>query len=409
MPTRLQDQKIKGLKAPARGRPELKDAVVPGLMIRITPNGVKSFCLVFKVPGEHPDGPSKTGAPRKGKPHRMTLGTWPMLSLADARTQARLLLEQVDLGIDPRPVRLLDAREAYTNTVAAVAKRFVAQECKGHIKSWKRVERTLALHVLPALGQKPIGEVKRAEVNKLLDLLLDEDREGGPMPGAAKDVIKHMRHLFEFAVDRGIIESNPAHKLKRKILKSNGAAHRALDDAELRAIWKAADSLGYPYGPCIKLLMLTGARRNEWAEATRAEIDSEARTHNIPADRYKTGIPHSVPLTREAWEIVDALPIWNGGDFLFSTSGGVKAINSHGTAKKRIDKLTGPMANWTFHDFRVTAETRMAALGINPDHFEACLGHVKQGMQKVYNRHGYEVEKRAALGLYGRHILGIVK
>jgi integrase len=102
------------------------------------------------------------------------------------------------------------------------------------------------------------------------------------------------------------------------------------------------------------------------------------------------------------------MPIWNEGEFLLSTTGGGKAINSAGDAKKKIDKLTGPMAKWTFHDFRVTAETRMAKLGINPDHFEAVLGHVKQGMQKVYNRHDYEAEKRAALELYARHLMRVV-
>ena len=154
--------------------------------------------------------------------------------------------------------------------------------------------------------------------------------------------------------------------------------------------------------------MLTGARRNEWAEAGRTEIDFDARTHDIPSGRYKTGIDHSVPLVGPAWEIVDALPIWNGGDYLFSTTGGAKPINSAGAMKKKIDKLTGPLAKWTFHDFRVTCETRMAKLGINPDHFGAVLGHVKQGMQKVYNQHDYEAEKHAALRAYAAHLMEIV-
>ena len=154
--------------------------------------------------------------------------------------------------------------------------------------------------------------------------------------------------------------------------------------------------------------MLTGARRSEWAEASRSEIDFGSRTHNIPADRYKTGIPHTVPLTDPAWEIIESMPIWNEGDFLFSTTGGLKAINSAGAAKKKIDKLAPTDRPWQIHDFRVTAETRMVKLGINPDHFEAVLGHVKQGMQKVYNRHDYEAEKRAALSLYAEHILKVV-
>jgi integrase len=377
-------------------------------MLRVTANGVKSFCLVYKVPGEHPDGPSKTGAPRKGKPHRMTLGTYPMLSLADARKQANKLLEQVDNGIDPRPARAKAAREAYANTVAAVAKRFVAQECKGHIKSWQRVARTLEMHVLPSLGDKAIADIKRADINKLIDILLDEDREGGPLPGAAREVIKHVHHLLEFAVDRGIIDSNPAHKLKRKKLKANGKAHRPLKDGELKAIWHAACKLGYPEGDWVRLMMLTGARCSEWAKAPRSEIDFDSRTHNIPEHRYKTGIPHTVPLADPVWEIIEAMPIWNEGDFLLSTKGGRVAINSGGRTKAKINKLAGPMAEWKMHDFRVTAETRMAKIGINPDHFEAVLGHMKQGMQKVYNRHDYEAEKRAALDLYAAHLMEVV-
>ena len=404
MKTRLQDQKIKSAKAPPAGRRlELKDKDVDGLMVRVTSNGVKSFCLVFKVPGEHKDGPSKTGRPRKGKPHRMTLGTYPMLGLAAARDQARLLLDQIDQGIDPRPVREREEHDRIKNSLASVAKRFIAQECVG-LASQKRIERTLEMHVLPSLGDKPIRSIGRGDVHDLLDGIVENTGAG-----AATGVLKHLRSMFEWALDREIIDRNPAGKLKRKDLKSNGNAHRALDDEELKAIWKAATEIGYPYGPCIQLLMLTGRRRSEWTEASRNEIDFGSRTHDIPAERYKTGIPHSVPLTDAAWEIVDALPIWNEGDFLFSTTGGAKAINSAGAMKKKVDRLTGPMANWSFHDFRVTAETRMASLGINPDHFEAVLGHVKQGMLKIYNRHDYAAEKREALLAYEKHLMGVVK
>ena len=115
-----------------------------------------------------------------------------------------------------------------------------------------------------------------------------------------------------------------------------------------------------------------------------------------------------IPLADAAWEIVSGLPRWNEGDFLFSTTSGTVAINSAGAAKKKIAKLTPGMADWQIHDLRVTAESRMAALGIQPDHFEACLGHVKQGMQAVYNQHDYKAEKTAALALYADHILKVV-
>ena len=165
MKTRLQDQKIKGLKLPAMGRTEIKDIVVPGLMLRVTSNGAKSFCLVYKVPGEHPCGPSKTGKARKGKPHRMTLGSYPMLTLADAREQARLLLEQVDKGIDPRPVQATAAREAYANTLAAVAKRFVAQavwQPLAHGPGWSR-----SRGATPLISWRALSALSRSTAIKL--------------------------------------------------------------------------------------------------------------------------------------------------------------------------------------------------------------------------------------------------
>ncbi len=403
MATRLQDQKIKALRPPTEGRLEVKDSLVPGLMLRVTPRGVKSFCLVFKVPGEHPDGPSKTGMPRCGKSHRMTLGTYPMLSLADARDTARRLLEQVDQGIDPRPARTEAAQAAYDNTVASVAKRFIAQECKGHIKSWRRVERTLELHVLPTFGNRPIREIRRGDIHTLLDSVIDKVG-----PGAGRDVLKHTHHLFDYAFDREFVTSNPAHKLKRKDLKANGDAGRALDDSELRSIWKAAGEIGYPYGPWLQMLILTGQRRGDWERASRSEINNEKRVLEIPASRYKTGLDHSVPLGDEAWEIVEGLPMWNEGDYLFSTTGGRLAINSAGRAKDKIVARAKTDKPWRIHDFRVTCKSRMSALGIEPATSEAVLGHTKKGMDAVYNKNTFETEKRAALAKYADHILEVV-
>jgi integrase len=407
MRPRLQDAKIRAIKPPATGRIELRDTNPPELMLRVTARGVKTFCIAYKVKGEHPHGPSKTGKARVGKQHRITLGTYPMLSLVKAREKARLLLEQVDQGIDPRPERARAAHDAHENTVRAVARRFLQQDCKG-LASAKRIQRTLELYVLPTLGQKSMIAVERADIHHLLDALVDPARDPRPMPGAAREVLKHLHRLFDYAYDRGIITSNPAHKLKRKDLKTNGDSGRALTDSELRAIWHAAESIGYPFGDWIRLLMLTGQRRSEWMCAHRDEIDSERRVLDIPASRYKTGRDHAVPLVGPAWELVQGLPIWNAGGFLFSTTGGAKAINSAGDAKKRLDSLTPGIAPWKFHDLRHTCKTRLAALGVSPEHRDRVQGHAQTGMDQVYNKHDYLAEKRAALDLYGAHILKVV-
>lgn len=401
MRLKLSDYGIARLKPPDEGRLEVADLICPGLVMRITPRDVRSWSVAFKVRGE--GGYSETGRPLVGVQHRITLGRYPQVGLAAARDKARTLLEVVSEGRDPRPERREAHQERRSNTVAAVARRFIAEDASKTVESWRRIERTLEMHIIPKIGDKPIREVGRDDV---YNLVAQVEKDTGP--GAAYGALKHLHRLFEFALDREIIDKNPARKLKRKDLKSNGDNGRALEDAELRAIWKAAGDLGYPAGPWIKLLMLTGQRRNDISQAARSEIDFENHLLEIPARRYKSRRDHQVPLVGPAWEIVDGLPIQADGDYLFSNRAGKVAIGSYDKIKKRIDKLTGPLPDWTWHDFRRTVETRMASLRIIQEHRDAILGHAKPGLQKTYNKHDYLAEKREALTLYEKHLMGIV-
>ncbi len=200
--------------------------------------------------------------------------------------------------------------------------------------------------------------------------------------------------------------ANPTHKLKRNDLASNKDAGRNLDDAELRAVWAAADSPCYPFGPWVKMLMLTGQRRGEWAKAQRGEIDVERRLLEILAARHKSGRDHIVPLVGRAWAVVEALPVLEG-DYLFSTRAGKVAIGGFSRAKRMLDELA-PLATWRFHDLRVTCETRMAGLGITHEVRDAVLAHARPGLQKIYNKHDYADEKRAALDAYATHLMEVV-
>ena len=307
-------------------------------------------------------------------------------------------------GTDPRPARREAQKERRSNTVEEVARRFIEQDAKKTVESWQRIERTLALHVLPVIGDRPIRQVGRADIHDLLDGVA-----AAAGPSAAYGALKHLHRMFEFAVDREIIDRNPAHKLKRKDLKPNGDARRSLNDDELRAIWKAAGDIGYPAGPALRLLMLTGQRRNDISQASRAEIDTEKRALEIPARRYKGRRDHQVPLVGPAWEIVEGLPEQADGDYLFSNRAGKVAINSWAKDKRKVDQLTGPLAAWSLHDLRSTCESRMAALGIVQEHRDAVLGHAKPGLQKTYNKFDYSDEKVAALRAYAKHLMGIVK
>ena len=205
-----------------------------------------------------------------------------------------------------------------------------------------------------------------------------------------------------------MLPASPVAGLKRDDPK-NHEAGRALTDAELRKVWRAASSLGYPYGPLYQLLILTGQRRNEWADASRSEVQANERLLEVPKARHKSGRDHVVPISAAGWAIFEGLPVWQGNDYyLFSSSYGERAVSSFSQGKARLDAALTKVAPFRVHDFRVTCETRLAKLGFNQETRDAVAGHAKAGLQKTYNKYGYLDEKRAALDAYAAHIMAVV-
>jgi integrase len=400
-------------KAPPSGKMEIRDDVVRGLLLRVTPRGVKSFSVIYKVPGE--GGVSRTGRLLTGKQHRITLGTTPPLELKEAREQARKIIEAATLGRDLRNERREQNITRHTNTFLAVRKRFIELEMKPNVKNWKTVESTLRLHVEPHWEGRPVMDIRRSDVHELFDGLVADGKVA-----IAIEVRKHLSRFFKWCVNRDIITADPMSGLERGDLQPNEDAGRALQDAELRHIWHAAGSEGYPFGPMYRLLLLTGQRLNEWGAASRSEIESEKRWLEVPRARYKGKRDHIVPISDEAWAIIETLPTWEGNDFfIFSTRGGTVPVSGFSKAKLRLDAAAlasmqakdqaAKLAYYRVHDFRVTCETRLANLGFNQEVRDAVLGHAKAGLQKTYNKYGYLDEKRAALDAYAKHIMAVVK
>jgi integrase len=177
------------------------------------------------------------------------------------------------------------------------------------------------------------------------------------------------------------------------------ARERVLTMDELKAIWAAADKMGYPFGPMVRLLILTAQRRAEIANLERGWLLTGQQAFEVPASHYKTDRPQVVPLSAPALAIVEALP-QTSGDFLLSTTAGKVPVSGFSKAKARIDKLS-KVEGWTLHDLRRSAATHMARLGIPQEHIERVLGHAIEGVAGTYNRYSYLDEKRAALDLWG--------
>jgi integrase len=189
----------------------------------------------------------------------------------------------------------------------------------------------------------------------------------------------------------------------KNLTKSERA--RVLNDAELVAIWNASDP-ETDYGRIVRLLMLTGQRRNEIAKLKRSEIDTEQRLIALPPERTKNKRPHDVPLSATALELLRGIAA--DREYVFGRSDA--GYSGFSRAKARLDDRSS-VAEWTQHDMRRTMATKMADLGVEPHIIEAVLNHVsghKKGVAGIYNRSPYATQKRAALDLWAGHLQTIL-
>jgi integrase len=188
-----------------------------------------------------------------------------------------------------------------------------------------------------------------------------------------------------------------------------------LDDAELGAIWRAADVEAFPFGPIVQLLMLTGCRASEVRAAPWSEIDLERRTWTIPGRRTKNGRDHLIPLSDAAVTILESVPKIRGAGLVFTTNGKTP-FSGVTRAKRRLEKavayeLGSIPERWTLHDLRRTFVTGLQRLRFPLEVAEAAVNHKSgtvAGVTGIYARHTYANEKREALDAWARHVEAIV-
>jgi len=261
-------------------------------------------------------------------------------------------------------------------------------------------------------------DITRADVHELLDSLVQENKIG-----SAREVRKHIRALFNWAVEREIIQASPANNLKRKELAYPDDHGRVLDDQELRAVWAGAAAMGYACGPLFQLLILTGQRTSDWGLAQWPEISTEQNVLEIPAARYKTRREHTVPLTDPVLEILENLPRWTQGEYLFCARGSSGVLPPSGYSKtvprlkklsqaalcEQLDNESATIEHYTVKDFRKTCRTRLTQLGVSEEIAEVVIGHTQAKIVRTYNRYAYVEEKREALESYGQHIMEVLR
>jgi integrase len=177
-----------------------------------------------------------------------------------------------------------------------------------------------------------------------------------------------------------------------------------LSGDEIRTVWNACDDSDY--GRIVRLLILTGCRREEIGGLRWSEIDMENCTITLPAERCKNGREHIVPLSGMALDVLKSIPRREG--FVFGTRGGGFKIWTHG--KRALLATTGAMADWRLHDIRHTVSTGMNDIGIDPHIVDASLNHLsnREAIERRYNHSEYRAQKAQAFTRWADHVRGLL-
>lgn len=394
---------VEQAKADPAKRRELPDGILAGLYLVVQPSGAKSWAVRYR----------HAGAPRK-----LTLGSYPILDLAQARSSARVALQAVAEGRDPHrerkdAQRLPLDRDQFEKVAETFLERYVRPNTRA--SHARETERLLRREVLPKWSGRRVQEIAKRDVIELLDGVIDR---GGGL--TANRVLAAIRRLFNWAVERDILTVSPCAGVKAPLAERT--RDRILSDDELRWLWKAAHASGFPFGSIVKLLLLTGQRRAEVGEMTDRELRLQDRLWVIPRERAKNNEEHAVPLSDAALAIIETLPrIRNKDGFLF-TLNGTRPVSGFSRAKAALDKAMLAVAQgeaasvvtiapWVLHDLRRTVASGMARLGVGLPVIEKILNHRSgsfAGIVGVYQRHDFADEKRTALDVWARHVSAVV-
>src|SRR5262249_2659989 len=202
-------------------------------------------------------------------------------------------------GTDPAAAkREARAPERNRDTVERLAALFIEQHAKRKTRaaSWKAVEGTFRREVLPAWGKRPIASIRRRDVADLVNAM------AMTRPIMANRLLAHLSRFFRWCVARDWLGASPVVGVERPAAET--ARSRSLSDDEVRAFWSATDTLPAPFGDIFRLLLLSGARRQEIGDLRWAEIDVARRLWMLPAARNKAGVDLIRPLGPRAWEII---------------------------------------------------------------------------------------------------------
>lgn len=396
-------------------RPTGKDAFYwdvreKGFGLKVAAGGAKSYVYQYRLGG------------REAPTRRYTIGRHGSPYTPDtARKRARELMLLVEANIDPMQAERRQRRERVELAFSSYVELFIAQYLR---PQWRggggNAEGYLRRNAIPHFGRQALTEIDRADIAAMVAKI--------ESVASRRNTFAVLRKLFRWAVGRGDLDASPMRDMD--VPQAPPHRERALTDKELSLVWHGADALGYPFGPMVTLLILTGQRRAEVAGLRWEEVDQARREWVLPAARSKNDKMHLVPLSVRAVAVLDdvaretggistdAAVVWPRKGLIF-TSTGTTPVSGYSGAKRRLDRAVNELVEklaadkpddgwsepeaWRLHDLRRTLATGMQRLKVRLEVTEGVLNHTsgsRAGIVKVYQVHEYAEEKREALDIW---------
>jgi integrase len=381
---------VRGIAAlkPKANRYDVLESDGHGFGIRVAPSGRKSWIYLYH---------------HGGRLRRMTLGTYPNMTLADAHKAHAAARAAVKQGEDPAAKHVQARHEAlHAPTVEKLAHEYLERWAKPHKRSWREDERMLTKDVLPVWGRRKATEIRRRDVIALLDGIHDR---GAPIQ--ANRTLACTRKMYNFALQRDLIESNPC-----MLIKAPGKEHRRdriLSADEIYRFWTGlANAPMWPGTALVlKFQLVTTQRKGEIISMRWEDISNDVWT--IPAEHARNGLPHRVLLLTLASQLLSQAKQLGDSPWVFPGRKPSTHISGDSVsyALYRNREVLG-LTDLTPHDLQRTAASHMTGMGISRLVVAKILNHVESGITAVYDRHSYDAEKRQALNAWGRKLRSII-
>lgn len=375
MPTVLLTARfVSSIKATPGKRVEYLDEDVAGLALRVTEGGVKSWTLRYR---------------HRGRLRRLTLGSEDALTLAQARERAREELHAASKGADPATAKQAGRTAETIDDLAAL---YIERWAKPRKRSWKADDNLLRRRILPRWRHRAIVDITRQDVRELVEQVVDA---GAPI--VANRVAALLSKLFSFAVDRDLIETSPAVRIRRPVTETT--RDRVLSEDELRTFWAACDGFEPAMAALYQLRLLTAQRGGEVAGMRWQDVDLESGWWTIPSAIAKNKLAHRVPLSNAVVDIIagQLQRSHKNAALVFEARRRTAGAGARGKRQQALAAAACGIENFRGHDLRRSAASYMASGGVPRLTIKKILNHADRDITAVYDRHSYDPEKRAAL------------